>query len=89
MMGMEVVVKDAKEKNKILRENLAAYSDNPAKLMKQIVKLRKQMKKASDNLEFEEAARIRTFVYSRRYQDMALIVGEENVTLLGFIESPD
>lgn len=37
----------------------------------------------------EEAARIRTFVYSRRYQDMALIVGEENVTLLGFIESPD
>jgi excinuclease ABC subunit B len=76
MMGMEVVVKDAKEKNKILRENLAAYSDNPAKLMKQIVKLRKQMKKASDNLEFEEAARIRDEIKRLEYFDLSLHNGE-------------
>jgi hypothetical protein len=37
----------------------------------------------------QEAARIRTFVYSRRYQDMALIVGEESLTLVGFIESSE
>jgi len=37
----------------------------------------------------EQAARIRTFPYSRRYQDMALVVGEDNVTLIGFIESLD
>jgi hypothetical protein len=37
----------------------------------------------------QEAARIRTFVFSRRYQDMALIVGEGDVTLVGFVESPD
>jgi hypothetical protein len=37
----------------------------------------------------QQAARIRTFVYSRRYQDIALVVGENNVTLIGFIESLD
>lgn len=76
MMGMEVIVKDAKEKNKILRENLAAYSDNPKKLMAQIVKLRKQMKKASDNLEFESAAKIRDEIKRLEFLDLSLHNGE-------------
>ena len=37
----------------------------------------------------EPAARIRTFAYSRRHKDMAVVVGEESITLVGFIESPD
>jgi excinuclease ABC subunit B len=35
------------------------YNMNPSQLAKQIAKLKKQMKKASDKLEFEEAARLR------------------------------
>jgi excinuclease ABC subunit B len=76
MMGMEVIVKDAKEKNKVLRENLAVYSQNPKKLNAQIVKLRKQMKKASDNLEFEEAARIRDEIKRLEMLDLSMHTGE-------------
>lgn len=35
------------------------YNLKPADLAKQIAKLKKQMKKASDKLEFEEAANLR------------------------------
>lgn len=76
MMGMEVVVKDAKEKNKVMRENVAAYTENPSKLMKQIQKLKKQMKKASDNLEFEEAAKLRDEVKRLEYLDLSLHKGD-------------
>jgi len=76
MMGMEVVMKDTKEKNKVLRENISAYTENPLKLSKQILKLRKQMKKASDNLEFEEAAKIRDEIKRLEYLDLSLHNGE-------------
>jgi excinuclease ABC subunit B len=76
MMGMEVVVKDAKEKNKVMRENVAAYTENPSKLMKQIQKLKKQMKKASDNLEFEEAAKLRDEIKRLEYLDLSLHKGD-------------
>ncbi len=56
LQGMEVILKDAQERKQVLRENIAAYSDDPKKLNLQIARLRKQMKKASDSLDFEEAA---------------------------------
>jgi excinuclease ABC subunit B len=76
LYGMEVIVKDAKEKKQVLRENIAAYTENPKKLSIQITKLRKQMKKASDNLEFEEAAKIRDEIKRLEMLDLSLHSGE-------------
>jgi excinuclease ABC subunit B len=76
LYGMEVIVKDAKEKKQVLRENIAAYTENPKKLSIQIIKLRKQMKKASDNLEFEEAAKIRDEIKRLEMLDLSLHSGE-------------
>jgi excinuclease ABC subunit B len=76
LYGMEVIVKDAKEKKQVLRENIAAYTENPKKLSMQIIKLRKQMKKASDNLEFEEAAKIRDEIKRLEMLDLSLHSGE-------------
>jgi hypothetical protein len=37
----------------------------------------------------EPAARIRTFFHARRYQDVALAVGENGLSILGFVESDE
>ena len=76
LYGMEVIVKDAQQKKQILRENIAVYSENPKKLSLQVAKLRKQMKKASENLEFEEAARIRDEIKRLEVLDLSLHSGE-------------
>ncbi len=76
LMGMEVVVKDAKQKNQVLRENISVYTENPKKLSLQVAKLRKAMKKASDNLEFEEAAKIRDEIKRLEVLDLSLHNGE-------------
>ncbi len=76
LMGMEVVVKDAKMNNKVLRENIATYSQNPKKLLAQLSKLRKAMKKASDNLEFEEAAKIRDEIRRLEILDLSIHNGQ-------------
>jgi excinuclease ABC subunit B len=76
LYGMEVIVKDSKQKNQVLREKIAAYSDDPKKLSFQIGKLRKQMKKASEALEFEEAAKIRDEIKRLEVLDLSLHDGE-------------
>ncbi|NJL25408.1 MAG: excinuclease ABC subunit UvrB, partial [Calothrix sp. SM1_5_4] len=76
LYGMEVVHKDAKQKNQVLREKISVYAEDPKKLSTQIAKLRKQMKKASDNLEFEEAARIRDEIKRLEVLDLSLHSGE-------------
>lgn len=76
LMGMEVVVQDSQKQNKVLRENIANYTSNPKKLSLQVAKLRKQMKKASDNLEFEEAAKIRDEIRRLEILDLAIHDGE-------------
>jgi excinuclease ABC subunit B len=76
LQGMEVILKDAQERKQVLRENIASYSDDPKKLSLQIARLRKQMKKASDNLDFEEAARIRDEVKRLEVLDLTLHNGE-------------
>ncbi len=76
LYGMEVVTKDSKERNQVLRDKLTAYTDNPTKLTAQILKMRKQMKKASDKLEFEEAARIRDEVKRLEILEMSMRSGE-------------
>ena len=76
LMGMEVVVKDAKQKNQVLRQHISNYTENPKKLLLQVAKLRKAMKKASENLEFEEAAKIRDEIKRLEVLDMSLHNGE-------------
>lgn len=76
LYGMEVIVKDSKKNNQVLREKLAAYTDDPKKISFQIAKLRKQMKKASEALEFEEAAKIRDEIKRLEVLDLSLHDGE-------------
>lgn len=76
LYGMEVIVKDSKQKNEVLRQNIATYTENPMKLNAEIVKLKKKMKKASDNLEFEEAARIRDEIKRLEMLDLSLRMGD-------------
>ena len=76
LYGMEAVTKDSKQRNQVLRDKVTAYKDNPTQLTAQILKLRKQMKKASDKLEFEEAARIRDEVKRLEILELSLRQGE-------------
>ena len=76
LYGMEVIVKDSKKKNQVLRENIAVYSEDPKKLSFQIGKLRKAMKKASEALEFEEAAKLRDEIKRLEVLDLSLHDGE-------------
>lgn len=52
------------------------FSDKPEALQKEIEVLRKKMKKASENLEFEEAAKIRDEVKRLQILDLNLRSGE-------------
>jgi excinuclease ABC subunit B len=81
LQGMEVIVKDAQERKQVLRENIAKYSEDPKKLSLQIARLRKAMKKASDSLDFEEAARIRDEVKRLEVLDLTLHNGEVDEVL--------
>lgn len=76
LYGFEVIDKEAAKKGKTHRENVAALTANPTKLTAQIQKLRKQMKKASDKLEFEEAARLRDEIKRLEVLDLTLRAGE-------------
>lgn len=76
LYGMEVVSQDSKQKKQVLRDKLSVYSENPLQLSAQILKLRKQMKKASDKLEFEEAARIRDEIKRLEILELSLRSGD-------------
>lgn len=76
MYGLEAVDKEAEKKNAATKQNVAAFTENPSKLTAQIAKLRKQMKKASDKLEFEEAAKIRDEIKRLEVLDLSLRTGE-------------
>ncbi|MBX3023268.1 MAG: excinuclease ABC subunit UvrB [Bdellovibrionales bacterium] len=76
MYGMEVVTKDSQQKNQVLREKISTYTQDPKKISLQIAKLRKQMKKASDGLDFEEAAKIRDEIKRLEVLDLSLHDGE-------------
>jgi excinuclease ABC subunit B len=76
LYGMEVVAKDSQQKKQVLRESLTAYSENPGKIPLQIARLRKQMKKASDALEFEQAAKLRDEIKRLELLELSLLTGE-------------
>ncbi len=58
-----------------------SYKGSPQKLTKEITSLRKKMKKASDRLEFEEAARIRDEIKRLEIIELTLLDGSVDVEL--------
>jgi len=86
LYGMETVTKNSKQKNVVLRDKISAYTENPSQLSAQILKLRKQMKKASDKLEFEEAARIRDEVKRLEILELSLAKGEVDQAFTATVE---
>jgi len=61
--------------NKKTQNIFEKFSDKPEALRKEIERLRKKMKKASDSLEFEEAAKIRDEVKRLQILDLSLSDG--------------
>lgn len=61
--------------NKKTQNIFEKFSDQPEALKKEIERLRKKMKKASDSLEFEEAAKIRDEVKRLQILDLSLSDG--------------
>lgn len=76
LYGFDIQMKDTDGKKSILRANIAEYTGNNKKLAVEIIKLRKKMKKASDALEFEEAARVRDEVKRLEILQLTLLEGD-------------
>ncbi len=59
----------------VLQEKVEKYQKQPSRLLKEITSLRKKMKKASDQLQFEEAAKIRDEIKRLEVLDLSLRSG--------------
>lgn len=62
--------------NLISNDTLEAFKAKPQKITKEIEKLRKKMKRLSDSLEFEEAAKLRDEIKRLEFIDLSLREGE-------------
>lgn len=86
LYGFDVQIKNADGKKAVLRSNIAEYKGNNKKLAQEIVKLRKKMKKASDALEFEEAARVRDEVKRLEILQLTLLEGDTDKNFEATVE---
>jgi hypothetical protein len=68
---------------------LKTYAINSGFLVELFDEVRLLTPRGSYMLARERAARVRTFVHARRYQDVALVVGESDVRIIGFMEYED
>jgi excinuclease ABC subunit B len=59
-----------------LEAKAAEYAANPTQIGKEIKKLRKQMKKAAEKLEFEQAAKIRDEIKRLELIELGVLSGE-------------
>ena len=66
---------------KLVAAPKAEYLKDPKLIDKEIAKLRKQMKKASDNLEFEDAARVRDDIKRLELVQLSLLEGDVDQSL--------
>jgi excinuclease ABC subunit B len=66
---------------KLLASPKAEYLKDPKLIDKEIAKLRKQMKKASDQLEFEDAARVRDDIKRLELVQLSLLEGDVDQSL--------
>tara|TARA_B100000609_G_scaffold88186_1_gene70421 strand:- start:15441 stop:17528 length:2088 start_codon:yes stop_codon:yes gene_type:complete len=76
LYGMSPQMKGDDGDVQVLRSPLKEYEANPKKITKEILTLRKKMKKASDALEFEEAARIRDEIKRLEVLELSVLEGE-------------
>lgn len=76
LYGFDIQVKKTDGKKVALRSNMAEYKGDGKKLSAEIMKLRKKMKKASDSLEFEDAARIRDEIKRLEILQLTMLEGD-------------
>lgn len=86
LYGMNVEIKKAGGQKTLLRSPLSEYKGDATKVEKEIVKLRKKMKKASDQLEFEEAARIRDEIKRLEVLQLTVLEGDTDKEFLNTLE---
>ena len=67
---------------KVIMEPKSAYLKDPKAVAKEIVRLRKKMKSASDALEFEEAAKLRDDVKRLELIQLSLLEGDVETEML-------
>jgi hypothetical protein len=67
---------------------LKTYPVGSGFLAEQVDQIRLITSVGSHHLLKERAARIRTFVHSLRYKDVVMVVEEDGVSLVGFLELP-
>lgn len=85
LYGMDVRMKNAEGRSQKLRAPMAEYKGDAKKLNQDIMKLRKKMKKASDALEFEEAARIRDEIKRLEVLQLTVLDGDVDKTFIDMI----
>ncbi|MEK6773953.1 MAG: excinuclease ABC subunit UvrB [Bdellovibrionota bacterium] len=66
----------AMDRNKSLDSRLKEFGEKPDLITKEIDKLKKKMKKYSDNLEFEEASKIRDEVKRLQIMELNILSGD-------------
>jgi excinuclease ABC subunit B len=86
LYGMDVSMKNAKGRAVLLRSNSSEYTGNAKKLNQDILNLRKKMKKAADNLEFEEAAKMRDEVKRLEILQLTILDGDVDKNFEATIE---
>lgn len=77
------------KKVKVVSAPKAEYLRDPKAIEKDIAKMRKKMKQASDKLEFEEAARIRDDVKRLEMVQLSLLSGDVDAEMGKVIEGSD
>ncbi len=75
------ILQDENDETILSAKQLKALKEDPRKATKEAQLLRKKMKKAADNLDFEEAARIRDEVKRLEMIQLTLLDGEVDETL--------
>lgn len=75
------ILQDENDETILSAKQLKALKEDPRKATKEAMLLRKKMKKAADNLDFEEAARIRDEVKRLEMIQLTLLDGEVDETL--------
>jgi excinuclease ABC subunit B len=86
LYGMDVKVKKTNGRSMVLRSASSEYKGDIKKLTQEIVKLRKKMKKASDQLEFEEAARFRDEIKRLEMLQLTVLEGDTDKNFTETIE---
>ncbi|MCB0342471.1 MAG: excinuclease ABC subunit UvrB [Pseudobdellovibrionaceae bacterium] len=76
VFGYELLEVTSEKNYSVVASTIEKYESDPKGLKKEVVKLRRKMKKASDNLEFEEAAKLRDEIKRLELIELGMLSGE-------------